>query len=265
MLQRMRSAVSGLARQSAAGRALLDQAPRRVELSDGSHAVVPRSVARLFEHWRSQPGMRAESQQSYAAYSGGDFVDVGAFHGWYSWLLAPKARRGDSFVSLEPDLSAFPALLHNLAVLASAFPEIGISALSRAGGDGNPVEVSFPLGEEMHPRISSGPGDGGGPPTVTLDSLAAQLGLRPAFVKVDVEGAEYWVLQGMREILREFRPRVMLELHPLFQPPGITLEDVTGVLRESGYTSTELDASEVAVRQVWVHEHSAAVSLSGAG
>ncbi|HEV2150710.1 MAG TPA: FkbM family methyltransferase [Longimicrobiaceae bacterium] len=247
----MRSAVMGAVRKSAMGTALLDQSPRRVELSDGSRFVVPRRVARLFEHWESQAATRAESLQSYAAYEGGDFVDVGAYHGWYSWLLAPKARPGDSFVSLEPDLSAYPSLLHNLSVLAAAFPRLAISALPKPVGDGRPAEVTFPLGEEMHPRVGSGAGTGDGPRTVAVDTLVAEMGIRPTFVKVDVEGAELYVVQGMRETLREFRPTVMLELHPLFQPEGVRLEDVAGVLREAGYTSRDLDVSEVAIRQVW--------------
>lgn len=251
MLHGIRSKVAGTLRTSAAGRAVLDQVPRRVELFDGSRRTVPRKVARLFGHWRSDAGMRAESLQAYQAYRGGDFLDVGAYHGWYSWLLAPKAREGDAFVSFEPDLSAFPTLLHNLSVLGSAFPGIAVSALPRGVGDGRPAEVSFPLGREMHPRIASGAGEGGGTRTVALDGLVSTLGLRPAFVKVDVEGAELYVLQGMRETLREFRPLVMLELHPLFQPPGVSLDDVTAVLRECGYTSRDLYVSEVAVRQVW--------------
>lgn len=251
MLDEVRSRIASVLRESAAGRAVLDQSPRRVQLSDGSRRTVPRKVARLFEHWQSNPATAAESRQAYGAYPGGDFLDVGAFHGWYSWLLVPKARKGDQFVSLEPDLGAFPTLLHNLSVLAAHFPEVAVSALPRAVGDGRPAEVSFPLGREMHPRISSGAGGGAGPRTMALDSLVEELGLRPTFVKVDVEGAEYHVLRGMQEVLREFRPRVMLETHPLFQPAGIGVEDVAALLRERGYSAADLDVSEVAVRQLW--------------
>lgn len=247
----MRSKIAGLIRTSAVGRALLDQSPRRVRLYDGSVRVVPRKVARLFELWQSGAGTHAESCHAYAAYEGGDFLDVGAFHGWYSWLLAPKARPGDSFVSFEPDLGSFPTLLHNLSVLASFYPGVGFHALPSPVGDGRSVGVSFPLGEAMHPRVTSVDGTCGGPRTLALDAFVRAAGLRPAFVKVDVEGAEHCVLSGMQETLREFRPVVLLELHPLFQPEGIGLADVCALLSRHGYTGTDVDVAEVAIRQIW--------------
>jgi hypothetical protein len=70
-------------------------------------------------------------------------------------------------------------------------------------------------------------------------------------VKVDVEGAEVFVLQGMARTLTEYRPTVMLEVHPMWQPKGVTVEQVRLLLTERGYAPTTLDATTVAIRELW--------------
>jgi FkbM family methyltransferase len=49
--------------------------------------------------------------------------------------------------------------------------------------------------------------------TVPLDSLA----LRPAFIKIDVEGAELEVLRGLRRTLAECRPLILIETSDEFE------------------------------------------------
>jgi FkbM family methyltransferase len=49
-------------------------------------------------------------------------------------------------------------------------------------------------------------------PIVTLDNFASGRGFRPDFVKVDVEGFEYEVLQGMTGLLQSRAPRLMVEV-----------------------------------------------------
>jgi FkbM family methyltransferase len=45
----------------------------------------------------------------------------------------------------------------------------------------------------------------------TLDAFCSERGLVPDFVKIDVEGAELMVVRGMKTLLREARPRLMVE------------------------------------------------------
>ncbi len=53
-------------------------------------------------------------------------------------------------------------------------------------------------------------------PTLRLDEAPAQLGIpEPTAVKIDVEGAEWFVLDGARSILESGAVRVLcIELHP---------------------------------------------------
>ena len=50
-------------------------------------------------------------------------------------------------------------------------------------------------------------------PAISLDEYFATCQLKPNLVKIDVEGAEALVLAGMRHLLREVRPVVVIEFH----------------------------------------------------
>jgi len=48
---------------------------------------------------------------------------------------------------------------------------------------------------------------------VTIDHYTEANALKPDYIKIDVEGAELQVLEGARNVLREYRPVVFCELH----------------------------------------------------
>jgi FkbM family methyltransferase len=233
----------------AAGQIFLDVWPGYAPLFDGTTRRLPGKVRELINLWRLNPTLLKEADESYAAYEGGDVIDVGAFHGWYTWLLAPKAAAGNCFVSCEPDERVINDLLRNLATFARIFPKIPVNFVSRPVGNGGALTFMNPGGG--HPQFGSDLAAEGACHSVTLDQLSATLGIRPAFVKIDVEGAEYGVLQGMEQLLADVRPRIMLEIHPQWQPPGITVDQIRAHLLRHGYRAGEPDSSPVAVRQLW--------------
>ncbi len=63
---------------------------------------------------------------------------------------------------------------------------------------------------------------------VRFDDYAAEHSVRPDFIKIDVEGFEMEVLQGMREVLCTQHPKLMVEVtrHP---------EEVWQILQAAGY------------------------------
>jgi hypothetical protein len=73
-------------------------------------------------------------------------------------------------------------------------------------------------------------------PTVTLDRHCAQYDLRPALVKIDVEGAELEVLEGCRQVLRQARPVVIVGIHPYWLPTGQSADQILALLSDCGYT-----------------------------
>jgi FkbM family methyltransferase len=220
--------------------------PMPVRFRDGRRRLATFRLLRMTRLWADYPD---EADASYARYDGGDVIDVGAYHGWYAALLAGRSRPGDKLVCFEPDPAAYAELLHNLATLAGLFPAQRFIALPDPVGDGRPAAVTYPEGSG-HPRVGSAD-DEGAPATRTIDTIVELHGLRPTFVKVDVEGAESFVLRGMQRTLQAFRPRLMLEVHPLWQPEGVAVQDVERLLLDQGYTRSAQHDDPLAVRQWW--------------
>lgn len=70
----------------------------------------------------------------------------------------------------------------------------------------------------------------------TLDEEVAALGLPPNLIKIDVEGAEFDVLQGAEGILRAHRPSLLVSLHPSpLAKLGASPTDVLNWLKRQGY------------------------------
>jgi FkbM family methyltransferase len=70
--------------------------------------------------------------------------------------------------------------------------------------------------------------------TVSLDALWPSLGGREARVdgiKIDVQGMEFGVLLGMREILMRWRPKLVIEFHS-----GVNRQPILELLRSCGYS-----------------------------
>lgn len=72
-------------------------------------------------------------------------------------------------------------------------------------------------------------------PAVSLDDLIFKEGRRPPqLVKIDVEGAEWAVLEGARRMLREVKPALLCDVHNAHE-----VEKICALLREFGYSTEE--------------------------
>jgi FkbM family methyltransferase len=151
----------------------------------------------------------------------GLFVDVGASIGQYTFF-ANKALKGARIISIEADLLRY----QHLAEAAAHWETLSsnqIRVIHAAAAD-KPGKIEFfstpenasgglfvPLGENVE-ISSSSHWTKTEVDCVSLDSLFKDC--KPDFVKMDVEGAEYRVLLGAREILKEGNCRFFLEIHP---------------------------------------------------
>ncbi|SPF80671.1 FkbM family methyltransferase [Pseudoprimorskyibacter insulae] len=138
---------------------------------------------------------------------GGTFIDIGANVGNHS-LYAAKFLNAACVVPFEPNPLAYRLLMANMVLngldQTVRFDHLGWG-LSDAPGDGFGVEDrATNLGAA---RLLAGTGD---IPVTTGDLALADL--TPDFIKIDVEGMEIGVLEGLRATLQRCQPHMLVEV-----------------------------------------------------
>jgi FkbM family methyltransferase len=78
---------------------------------------------------------------------------------------------------------------------------------------------------------------------ITLDDYIAQTGVRPDFLKVDVDGYELRVLRGARKFLSEFPVPMYFEYSFLPQLLGDSVGEMCHLIYELGYRAVCMDGS----------------------
>jgi FkbM family methyltransferase len=178
--------------------------------------------------------------------AGASFVDVGANVGLFSLAAADVLiRRGGRALAIEP-LPANMAFLRESievnhlgetiapvqAAVGDAAGTLDLWSMS-TGAIANAVPLGWRTGEHQQPTAA----DRITVPMVTLDSLVRDHGITNVrFVKIDVEGAEQFVLEGARELLARDRPLVYAEMHRVFSAANATgATDLAAFAASLGY------------------------------
>jgi FkbM family methyltransferase len=143
---------------------------------------------------------------------GGDMVDVGAHVGMYTVAAALALRGRGRVLAFEPNPEARRQLEANLAL--NACENVDVLPAAAAA---EPGEALLHVPATRDPSFSSLGGgrfdesEPIGVPTTTVDDEVLRRGLSPAFVKIDVEGAELDVLAGAEQTLAR-RPVLLIEV-----------------------------------------------------
>ena len=144
----------------------------------------------------------------------GDFVDVGAHIGMYSVAAGLALRGRGRVLAFEPNPAGRAQLEANLALNGCVGVVVSSAAVSDRVG-----ETVLHVPATQDPSFSSLEGGrfAEGEPvhveTTTVDAAVREHGLRPAVVKIDVEGGELAVVAGMEETL-ELGPVLLVEVDP---------------------------------------------------
>ncbi len=202
-------------------------ASRRMERPELLAAFYP--GARL--EWREELAIRAILAASLRP--GTTYVDVGTNRGQLLGEAVAAQPRGEQ-VAFEP----VPQLAEELE---RRFPQVDCRRVALSDRPGSSEFWHFRAldgwsGLRRSPLISDEQGD---PQRleVRVSTLDAELAdLRPALVKIDVEGAELGVLEGGRELLRSVKPLLIVEcVAAASQLYGATPGAVWDLLDELGY------------------------------
>ncbi len=137
------------------------------------------------------------------------FIDGGAFVGDTLHTLLPRlgGLRGlafepdpDNFARLRQTIERLGLIRHVRPLQAGLWKEDGEISFARAGDSSHIVAAGAASGTVSVPVRS-------------LDSVAQSLALRPSFVKLDVEGAEFEALQGAERVVSTLRPKLAVCLY----------------------------------------------------
>ncbi|HEX3229184.1 MAG TPA: FkbM family methyltransferase, partial [Pyrinomonadaceae bacterium] len=145
------------------------------------------------------------------------FIDVGAHYGFFSLLVAsryPKLR----VIAVEPSRVNFDVLERNIAANGFAKVERLNVAISNRDGEADLLisEASDNCSFYCHP--SAGRRGTEQVRTTTIDGLLATAKSRPTVIKIDTDGHEFEVLDGMRRTIErnpdialfvEFNPKMI--------------------------------------------------------
>lgn len=133
--------------------------------------------------------------------AGGDFMDVGAGSGDSAILFHLMYRPGKiySFEISDPHLQGYARTMRANRVPAAAY-ELVNKAVSNRMGEVPCASVYDYLSTAPNLKADSRAA------ATTLDAFVAERGLRPTFIKADVEGGEAQCVEGMSATVQKFRP-----------------------------------------------------------
>ncbi|RLI75708.1 hypothetical protein DRO97_02640 [Archaeoglobales archaeon] len=145
-------------------------------------------------------------------------VDVGAAIGYYTLIAAKLVGNSGRVYAFEPIKSVYEVLCSNVKL--NNFTNVKAYNVAVSNRDGN-VEVTV---ENTLKSV----------PSTKLDSILSDCDL----VKIDVEGMELMVLEGMTNTIRKNKPIIICEVHPrLMRDYGYSSTDINKFLRKVGYSS----------------------------
>jgi FkbM family methyltransferase len=151
-------------------------------------------------------------------------MDIGANLGYYTVLLGNAVGPSGHVIAIEP-VPQTAALLKKTIALNGMEGWVRLITAAAVGPQTSAVEMYVPENEPKNAAIIGTPIEGAiQVPAVSVDELTRGLS-RLDLVKIDAEGAEMLIIDGMRETIKRLRPNLLLEFNAhRYRDPSAFLE-----------------------------------------
>jgi FkbM family methyltransferase len=211
--------------------------------TSGAFAVRTAWQLRWLESVQVRADLDPDLEALMTAVRPGDVVyDVGANMGLFSIMLGHRVGAGGLVVSFEPQAEVFEHLQTNIHLNGLR----NVRAFRKALGAYSEASFVSSARESVLSRLRTAEDSAAGPRepvdvVVGDDFVTAEDLPVPRLVKIDVEGAEYWVIRGLAKTLSQPACQmVCCEIHPPLLPPGVTQDTVLTLLRELGFDEMKI-------------------------
>lgn len=174
---------------------------------------------------------------------GDDFYDVGANIGVIALVASHRVDKSGRVIAFEPAAANLCMLRYHLKWNRAANVRVEPTCVGAACGetvfslleDGLSTGNSLTFSRKSDPAFVREKFQNVSVPVTTLDAYWRQSGITPRVIKIDVEGAEYDVLAGARQLLADHRPALLIGVHPFWWPDGQPPHAITEFLSEYEY------------------------------
>lgn len=177
-----------------------------------------------------------------------DVIDVGANIGLFTNLFSKIISDNNKVLAIEPTPMAIEHLRSNMernkignrVILFEgvATDKAGKCDIKTIPG----MEEYSSLGNIIHQAVKNKDFKSVEVTGETIDNLVERFNLKPGFIKIDTEGAEYLVLKGAINTLRVHKPIILSELSDhMLSGLGYSVKECVGFLEKIGYTVIDAD------------------------
>ena len=172
------------------------------------------------------------------------FIDIGANIGCYTLIASKLVGEEGRVIAFEPIKEVFEKLIFNVEL-----NKLSNVDLNRKAVYSETAVLEFFLASSENMGMSSifhhdtENGKTEKVEAVSLDDYFSAYGLKRAdIIKIDVEGSEIFALRGMKRVLKDYRPLVIMEISDeVIKSSGIPADELLRFMREFGYIPKGID------------------------
>jgi len=214
------------------------------------HVLLPSGVSFFFSSF-AEPLETTEIYLQKGELKKGDVVlDLGSYCGSTVWGFSRAVGNNGKVYGLEPDPLNFEVLCKNIEyhqlsnVVAINKGVWSVSDVLLFQSEGNMGSGISKVQDRAANLISV--------PVISLSDFCAEFSIsRIDYIKMDIEGAEVEVLRSSGDILKKYKPRLIIEPHVIRM--RLVIDDVCKILSEYGYNTEILAQSDLPLPLIYAY------------